>query len=420
MPWYKLIVSATFKKICFSFLFKIITPLIMLIITPKLINGLGVSDYGNWSLIITTVSWLTIFDFGIANQLRNNIKILIHNGNTQESSNVYTIAAVLSFAMVLLFVVLLHIANINNAYTTFLVLTFFIVMQSNLCRVICLSLDMPEYATAVYCTPSVSLLIYVLYSSEIVLSSLMNSYLFGCVLMFLFCYFAINRENIFFLPKRVSYQNLYSTLTKYSLFKGGLGFFSVQIVSMILLLSDRYMLAHFLGSEVVAKYDLLYKISNVCVLLFSVINMIFWSKFTELWISNERVKIKRTFIVFDILSVVFVFSLLLIMLNINSIFSIWLGGRAFEYSSEYILGMVMYLLGFYFMSAYSSFLNGIGKLKIQFSTQVVVVALKVIVSLVFIKSHVEISELSIVLIGGGMLLITGFFFRRASYATINI
>ncbi|EHV9011830.1 hypothetical protein K1P09_002875, partial [Escherichia coli] len=57
------------KQILISFSFRLMGPVIMLLTTPQLLSTLGNVEYGVWSLLITTISWLTICDFGISNQI---------------------------------------------------------------------------------------------------------------------------------------------------------------------------------------------------------------------------------------------------------------------------------------------------------------------------------------------------------------
>ena len=71
------------KQILISFSFRLMGPVIMLLTTPQLLSTLGNVEYGVWSLLITTISWLTICDFGISNQIRNESKILIVQDNKE-------------------------------------------------------------------------------------------------------------------------------------------------------------------------------------------------------------------------------------------------------------------------------------------------------------------------------------------------
>ncbi|HFK1281765.1 TPA: hypothetical protein ACHG1A_004517, partial [Escherichia coli] len=85
------------KQILISFSFRLMGPVIMLLTTPQLLSTLGNVEYGVWSLLITTISWLTICDFGISNQIRNESKILIVQDNKESIREIYTAAVIISF-----------------------------------------------------------------------------------------------------------------------------------------------------------------------------------------------------------------------------------------------------------------------------------------------------------------------------------
>ncbi|EGM2464998.1 O168 family O-antigen flippase, partial [Escherichia coli] len=154
------------KQILISFSFRLMGPVIMLLTTPQLLSTLGNVEYGVWSLLITTISWLTICDFGISNQIRNESKILIVQDNKESIREIYTAAVIISFFITLLCCVIISFINIDLIYKLFLSCVFLFAIETNICRALCLSLNKPELASAVTNIPNLFLLIYVFcYSS---------------------------------------------------------------------------------------------------------------------------------------------------------------------------------------------------------------------------------------------------------------
>ncbi|HAM2653119.1 TPA: hypothetical protein IBD69_005413, partial [Escherichia coli] len=98
---------------------------------------------------------------------------------------------------------------------------------------------------------------------------------------------------------------------------------------------------------------LIFKVSNFCIMFFSIVNMVLWSKFTEFWMQGFYTKIKVIFKVFDLCFLLLVIVLILILNHIHWIFELWLNVTNENYNEVYITGIVLYLVGYYWMSAYS-------------------------------------------------------------------
>lgn len=415
----KILNQQALRQIILSFGFRIITPFIMLVTTPALISNLGYRDYGAWSLLITTMGWLTICDFGLTNQVRNESKLLFINNKNYEVRELFTAASIISSLLCVIFVFILYLTHLDIIYKLFLAVSFFLVIQVNLCRAILLSINKPEIATAIVNIPNLIMLLFVMFASDFDLKRIMLVYAIGCILMLFISYLLIVKDNVKLSIVFFKVQSLKDSLNKYSILKGGFGFFTVQIVSMGLVLSDRYIIAYLFGNDQVSKYDIIFKVANFCIMFFSVINTVLWSKFTELWIKKEFEKIRKIFRVFDLLAMSLVIILFASLHYINFIIEIWLGVKDIHYDLNYIAGVVLYLLGFYIMSAYSSFLNGSGIIKPQFVLQLIVLIIKVALLIIPIYIFKIDNVNSVIYIGGSCLCLAGVLFRGKAYAQVR-
>lgn len=407
------------KQILISFSFRLMGPVIMLLTTPQLLSTLGNVEYGVWSLLITTISWLTICDFGISNQIRNESKILIVQDNKESIREIYTAAVIISFFITLLCCVIISFINIDLIYKLFLSCVFLFAIETNICRALCLSLNKPELASAVTNIPNLFLLIYVFCYSSFNINNVMDIYCYGSAMMFVSIFIILYKFNIklFWPVFHPSY--LRFSIMKYSLLRGGGGFFMVQLVSMGLIISDRYIISSIFGVEDVTKYDLIFKVSNFCIMFFSIVNMVLWSKFTEFWMQGFYTKIKVIFKVFDLCFLLLVIVLILILNHIHWIFELWLNVTNENYNEVYITGIVLYLVGYYWMSAYSSFLNGISVIKKQFIIQGGGLLIKAITLLIAMNILKVFKVEYIILLGGACLFIVGFLFRKCAHDKIN-
>lgn len=415
----KILKEKLFKQIIFSFGFRAITPFIMLVTTPILFNNLGVEDYGGWSLLITTIGWLTICDFGLSNQIRNETKILILNNKLLEIRGIFTTAVLLTTIFTVIFTLGISFLKVPDNYKVFLSFIFFLIVQVNICRAVFFSMGKPELSIAITNVPNVFILFFVLIDNKFTINDIMMVYATGTVVMFMISYTVIFRNGTGLYLSSLKKREFTRILKEYSILKGGGGFFLVQIVSMGLVLSDRYILSLLYGNASVSKYDIIFKIANFCIMFFSIINTVLWSRFTELWSTNQFKAIKKIFLVFDFLSIIIVVVLSLVLFNLDYILKWWLGTDEVKFSASYIIGVIIYLLGYYLMSAYSSFLNGIGMITIQFIIQLIVFILKGIICILIFNTILGQVETSYIIWGGMCLCLTGLIFRERAYAKIN-
>ncbi|EMK8058682.1 TPA: hypothetical protein O3K43_003822 [Escherichia albertii] len=407
------------KQILISFSFRLMGPAIMLVTTPQLFSNLGYMDYGIWSLLITTIGWLTICDFGITNQVRNESKILIVQDNRENIGVIYTTAFIISISLTLLCCIIIALINFELKYKLFLSVVFLCIIQTNVCRAICFSLDKPELAIAVTNIPNLFLLVYVSFYSSFNIDDIMAIYCYGSVIMFISIFIVLYKHKVKLLLSVFRPATLAFSITKYSLLKGGGGFFMVQLVSMGLIISDRYIISYIYSISDVSKYDLIFKIANFCIMFFSIVNTVLWSKFTEFWMQGNHQRIKVIFRFFDLSFLLLILALILILSEIKWIFELWLNITNINYSKLYLVGVILYLVGYYWMSAYSSFLNGVSIIKKQFIIQASILLIKFIALLVVVTALKTLNVEYVILLGGGCLFIVGFLFRKCAHDKVN-
>jgi len=103
------------KNIAISFLIKGGSILIGLVLVPMTINYVSPKEYGIWLTLSSIISWLSFFDMGLGNGLKN--KLAESNAlqqNKQSKIYVSTTYAILSIISVLLFLMFLCINPFLN------------------------------------------------------------------------------------------------------------------------------------------------------------------------------------------------------------------------------------------------------------------------------------------------------------------
>ena len=122
------------KNIVSSFLLKMISFSISLLIVPLTINYVNATKYGIWLTISSIISWLSYFDLGFANGFRNRFTEARASGNNilarQYISTTYAVLSLLFFCVGLLatianrYVDWCVVLNIDDVYREELRLTF--------------------------------------------------------------------------------------------------------------------------------------------------------------------------------------------------------------------------------------------------------------------------------------------------------
>ena len=144
---------------------------------------------------------------------------------------------------------------------------------------------------------------------------------------------------------------------------GGL-FFFIQITNLIIFQSNNLIISHVISPDAVSEYYIINKYFTLLTFAFSIITTPFWSAATDAytkndfkWIHSAQKKLFKVFIFF-IIATIFLYCFAPIF------FTIWLGGN-FSYDKMLAMIIAIYLLTQMYMNIYLSFINGIGKIKLQ-------------------------------------------------------
>ena len=257
-----------------GFFFRLTSAAALLIATPRIIEGIGMSGYGVWSLYISILTWVLMLDFGASNQLRNASRQLIDDKQTGTELNslIFGCLAVSAGCATIITLPFGGMLDVGNKGLLIFYISILIVVVTNCCKSVMYSFNSAHYVFFITAIPNYVLLIFSIYPGQnFSLLEYFSAYLAGLIL-------SLGLATIFLRKKKISLRktsNIISTLNKYSIFTKGIGFFLLQIASLTLVASDRVIILQLFGSVEAGKYDLTYRLSNVLLMLFSVINTVF-------------------------------------------------------------------------------------------------------------------------------------------------
>ena len=370
------------KNIIGMFFLKGISIFLNLLIVPLTIGYLSSYKYGIWLTISSLVSWLSFFDIGFGNGLRNKFIESISIGKKKLAkiyvSTTYAILIILIiFGWILFSIVSFQVewTRVLNAptdmsyelkYVIFIAITNFSFQFSlRLISTLFVAIQKPAIA-ALFDTVSqllvvlfIMLLIHFTNDGSLIYLSITLGVSYISVLLIgsIWAYKTILKE---YCP------NINYVRFKYAkdLMSLGLKFFFMQIIAIIIYQTDNIVISRILGPSQVTVYNISYKYMQVLNMIFMIVLTPFWSAFTEAkakmdydWMKKVTKKLWMFFILLSIIG-------LLMVLISSFVYKLWIGKTIF------IPFMITVLMYFYQMlniwgTLHTQLLAGLGKIKLQ-------------------------------------------------------
>lgn len=273
---------------------------------------LSTKIYGVWITLYTTISWLSFFDLGLGNGMRNLFAVNRAIGNQEKNKQLVSTSyiIVLGIALILLivglpFVYYADIARFFNISDIAIpdlrcVLSLLVVVTSlqlitKLINSIFLADQKPALSSLIDCSGVVCSLLLLFILKDRLVGSLFNLALIitlpTFIISFIVTLFAFNK-NYRKLKPSLKYFNLKISNKLINL---GLRFFLIQLSALIILQGSNIIILKFIGAEEVSVFSLVYKYFNVIVTIFTLVLTPYWSFFTDSYAKNNYNQLKQGF-----------------------------------------------------------------------------------------------------------------------------
>jgi O-antigen/teichoic acid export membrane protein len=380
--------TAKYKKnIILLIVSQILGVLISLLLVPITLNYLGAKEYGVWITLTTLIVWFTFFDIGLGHGLRNKYaEAKAQNNETDVKKYVSTAFFVLILISVLIFIVFallsgfINWATVLNAPTTLapnLKILSFVVVGTFCIRFVVsiistlLTADQdPSIPSLIGLSGHCLSLIVVFLITKFTESSL------------LYIGIALSVSQIF--PLVIAFIYLFSTRYKpilpslkffskhhiRSIFSLGIRFFLIQITALILFQSNNIIIAHVCSLEDVTLFNIAYKYIYIISMAFSTFVNPLWSAVTEAYIKEDTHWINNIIKRLNQLLLLLMIVGILMVVFSPIVYKLWLNDTI---KSDFTL-LSLLLMYFIFYSRsflYRSFMNGVGKISLQFNVTVI-------------------------------------------------
>ncbi|MHC1738569.1 MAG: lipopolysaccharide biosynthesis protein [Ignavibacteriaceae bacterium] len=369
------------KNILGSLLIKGGNIIISVLYVPLLINSLGKTEFGIWLILSSVISSIGYFDIGIGNGLRNKFAEAKALGERELAriyvSTTYAVGSIIfcSIGFIMSFIIpvlnwrkILNVSSISNkdlVNLVYVVFIFFIVrFIVQLISVVLLSDQRTAFSSVLNLVSNTIILIVILILNKLKLNSLfICSAVLSSVPVVVYIVLSIYLYSFDYRQYRpsISFVRL-----KYgrTLFNLGLKFLIIQISGLIFYSATNMLITQFYSPDEVTIYNIAYKYFSVSTMLFGIVLVPMWSAITEAYIRNDYDWIKRIMKKLKILAYILSVIVIIMMFYADSVYMIWVGDEIkIPISLSFALGIssIIYL----FFSPYSSFLNGVSKIKLN-------------------------------------------------------
>ena len=384
------------KHMLISTICKPLSMIISYIYIPLVLNYLGVEKYGIWSTILTILSWISYFDIGVGNGLRNKLTESLakkDNKGRKLVSSAYAFLSVLMTAMVIIFSIVAFTIDWNRVFgvtdikenLAYLVIISVIFISFNfvlsICKNVLYALQKAGVVSIMELATQLLNLVGIIIVSLVLPSNLFAmSFIYGFSMIFvnLFASIVVYKKNREISPRLGSVDIIIGK----SVTNLGLQFFVIQICALILFTTDSLIISYLYGASNVTPYNTVNK-------LFSSLLGIYTAMIAPVWSSISKMNSEKKFN--DIISMIkrlrhlmipFVAATIILFISFRHISKIWLG-QELEYSNSLILFGALYCLLSIWCNTYASISNGLEIMRISMVVALFQAVINIPLSLLF-------------------------------------
>lgn len=395
--------SVTAKKnIIASFLIKVASILISLILVPLTINYINPSRYGIWLTLSSIVAWISFFDIGLTQGLRNRFAESKAKGDN-DIAQVYvsTTYAILGIVFTLVWIIFIlvnpminwsDILNVSNdmqgeiSMLAIIIFTFFCMsFVLKVITTILLADQHPAKASFIDLLGQLISLIVIVILVKLTEGSLIKLGLALCISPLLIILLA---NIVLFKKNYKQYRPLFSKVDfSYAkdLFQLGLVFFVIQIAGIIQYQTSNIIIAQNFSTYDVTSYNIVYKYFGVLNMVFVIFLTPFWSASTEAYFKKDITWIKNGIKKYNLLSgLLFAVGFFMLIFS-KTVYNAWLGENKVNISFLLSMWGFIFFTIMIFGSKYVYFLNSINALRMQFIACLISPFIYIFMAILFIK-----------------------------------
>lgn len=372
----------TKKNIFYSLFIKGVSIIISLILVPIILSYLDPLKYGIWITLSSIITWFNFLDIGFGNGLRNKFAEALAIGDHElakiyVSTTYFILSVIITISLVIFLCInpFLNWSTILNApielkselrtLTYFVVIFFSIQFVLKLINTLLIADQKPainSFVNLIIHLSSFGVVYFLTKTTESSLIYIGISFTLTPVLILLMSSIYFYRKDYKeYIPSKKFIKLKYAK----ELMNLGLKFFIIQIAVIVMYQSSNIIIAQLFGPEEVTSYYIAHKYFGVVTMVFAIVIMPFWSAFTEAFTNNEFDWIRKMMSKLQKFWIMISFITIIFLLISDYVYDIWFGKQVsidLKLSAVVALSVIVNSWN----GIYSHFLNGVGKIKIQY------------------------------------------------------
>lgn len=373
--------TTVMKNIGYSLIIKTVSIFLSFLIVPLTIGYVNAELYGVWLTLSSVMTWLTFFDIGFTQGLKNKLGEAIATGDWNLGKQYVSTTYAMMFAIfVPLFIVLEFLVsyvdwaaflNVNPQYNDDIKKALEVVVA---CFCLQMILNVLTSVVAAFQKVALSSLFGVvgqfvsffavyLLSWFVQPSLLALSIAFSCMGVLVF----LGATCILFLSKFREVSPNIKCIDKncvWDIFNLGVKFFILQIQYIVYYQTTNFLISRYAGATEVTIYNVAFKYMHVVTMIFGIIVTPLWPAFTEAFVKRDFMWMNRIYR--KMIKVYWLVNLLVLAMLIASPLSykLWVGDKvSVPFFLTVILSIYVAVTNWATLNVY--IVNGSGKIKLQ-------------------------------------------------------
>ncbi|RYY19176.1 MAG: MATE family efflux transporter [Chitinophagaceae bacterium] len=368
-------------NVLYSFLIKIVSVVLNLVLVPLTLGLLNKDLYGVWLTLSSIVTWFTFIDFGLGNGLRNKLTELLSQGKQDQAQIYVSTLYATTLGIGLVFWILyscIHpwlnwaqILRVPQQWSGQIGMLAYVAFSAFWMQLVLRNISFILLAVQ----KSALNALFPLLSNflTLILLILLRTYLSGSILyvgltllipqllvLGALQYYCFRYELAYLRP--ILKQSQWSVLRNFG--SMSLSFFIIQIAGVVIFMMVNLLITRFLGPAYVTVYDIAYKYFGMLPMLFGLALTPLWSAFGHAYHTNNLSWIQKTLKQMRQIWLLITLGQVLLVLAAQYLIPLWVG-RSITIPIELSLTMVLYYSLYTYGGIYINLLNGVGKVYFQ-------------------------------------------------------
>lgn len=369
---------------------------------------------GIWLTIFSILTWITFFDFGMGNSLRNKLTESISKNDITLSNMYISTTYILMIVPTIIIIVGATISAdfidwnkifsvngdlVSNEYLTLFICVVFILYALNFYFSIIFAILHAIFKS--YLISGIQALVNVIniiFISVLYLMKVNDLILLGGIyigtsvivlVITTIWIFKLNKQNL-----TLSFKYFNKSLIK-DIANVGLKFLILQLAIIVLFNTDNFLISRYIGVDKVTSYQLVNKLLSVNTIILGIVLTPIWTKVIRDTAENNINENRKTLFKLLIVFFLLVIGVLIIGFLSPLILKVWTGSNILV-SNKLTIFMVIFTIIHMWCNIFQVILNGLSKLNIQMICYGIAAVINIPIS-VYLVQHTDLGVVAIIL-----------------------